>query len=277
MEVVGDAVIDGEPVAPELASISPFDMGLLRGYGCFEAVRAYHGRPFRLEEHLRRLERSAAMLGIPLPDITAISSWVVGRAEQGGDCIVRIYVTGGSEAFAPGTQSRVVVFAEPIGPAAAVRIQPLPAPWHADGARSELTGAKTFSYAPNMAATLAARANGYDDALLVGRSGHVLEGPTYSVAWVNGGRIETPELDLGILESITRTVVLDLAADLGLPAVEGRFALDRLVAADEVFVMSTPKEVTAVTEVGSDRFAPGAVTARLHKLFGEVVAAELGL
>ena len=188
---------------------------------------------------------------------------------------MRVLATGGVDPANPGDNARVFVYAEPL-PASSgpIRVLPVAAPWHPDGVMSELTGAKTLSYGPNLAASLAAQRAGYDDALLIGRSGSVLEGPTYGFAWVVDGVIETPSLDLGILASITRAALVEIAADLGVQLETGRYRLDRVVAADEVCALSTVKEVTPVVAVGETPMAPGPITERLADAFGALVAAE---
>jgi branched-subunit amino acid aminotransferase/4-amino-4-deoxychorismate lyase len=267
--------MDGRPVDPGEASVSVFDWGLLRGDGIFEAIRAYDGRLFQLDAHLARLERSASLMQLELPPVGRIAEWAIAVGQDGGDCSVRIVVTRGGIETEVECPSRVVVLWEPT-PAAppTVSIRPTPAPWQSGGIPWELMGAKTLSYAPNMSAWRAAKAEGFRDALLVSQDGLVLEGPTFSIGWAVGGTVETPSLDLGILASITRTVALEEATRLGITVVEGRFPLDRLFEADEVFVMSTLKEVTPVDRVGDRRFEPGAVTARLAAAYRARVEAE---
>jgi branched-subunit amino acid aminotransferase/4-amino-4-deoxychorismate lyase len=278
MAAVGDVLINGTRFAPGEARLSVFDVGLQRGYGCFEALRAYQGRIFRLGPHLDRLERSADRLAIALPPRAELERWAADRAAAGGDCVVRMFVTGGLDPLNPGTDNSVIVLAEPLPPPkASLEIAPLPAPWHPGGSVSELTGAKTLSYGPNLAASLAARRTGADDALLIARDGSVLEGPTYSVAWTVGDRLETPGIDLGILESITRCVALEVAPRCGLAVNEGSFPLERMLAADEVVALSTLKEVTPVSRVGNRQFAVGEVAARLAAGFRDVVRQELAL
>jgi branched-subunit amino acid aminotransferase/4-amino-4-deoxychorismate lyase len=156
----------------------------------------------------------------------------------------------------------------PLPPAlGALRLLPVAAPWHPAGRPWELAGVKSISYAPNLAASRRAAAAGFDDAVLVGDGGVVLEGPTFSVGWVSGGVLRTPSLDLGILESITRRVVMELA-----PLEEVVAGIDDLLAADEVFAMSTLKEVTPVVAVGDRTVGPGPVTARLRQRVAEAVA-----
>ncbi len=277
IEVVGEVLVDGEAVPAEDACVSVLDIGFQRGFGCFEAMRAYGGTIFRLEAHLDRLAHSASALHLPLPDRTSLIRWCTTVANRAGDAVVRLFVSGGVDPGHPGTGSTIVVYAEHPPPSPRVlRIGSRPAPWHPDGARSELTGAKILSYGFNLAATLAARRDGFDDALLIGRDGDVLEGPTFSVAWFHGDTLRTPSLELGILASITRSAVLDLAAAAGLAVEEGRYTLDEVLAASEVFAMSTVKEVLPVGAVDAHRFDPGTRTARLATAFRKLVAAEIG-
>lgn len=256
------ALVDGEPAG----LIEVTDASVLRGDGCFEAVRSYGGALFRLEDHLDRLERSAAALELQVPDRSLLRDWSEQVAR--GDCIVRIVVSRG--AAVPGVEGgeRCVVLAHPLPEGQdEVRLAPVEAPWHPAGRVWELSGVKTISYAPNLAAGRRAQAEGADDALLVTEEGVVLEGPTFSVGWWTGERVFTPSLRLGILDSITRRVVKDLLP--GMEEVQAR--LDELEAADEVFAMSTVKEVAPVVAVGSTRFSPGPRTRDLAQRFAELV------
>jgi len=272
---IGDVLIDGVPVPPGEASISVFDIGFQRGYGCFEAMRAYDGRIFRRDGHLDRLVSSAAMLELPLPSRTDLATWCESVAERAGDSVVRAFVTGGVDPARPGTGSRVVVYAEAVvEPPLSFRVQTRVAPWHSDEVSGELTGAKTLSYGYNLAAGIAARRAGFDDALLIGRTGHVLEGPTFSIAWIDQGTLVTPALDLGILASITRAAVLEVATDRGLDVEEGSFELDRVLAADEVMVLSTVKEVLPVVAIDETSFAAGPLTTRLAEGYRKLIEAE---
>jgi branched-chain amino acid aminotransferase len=273
MDVLGYVIVDGERIAPKDATISVFDIALLRGFGCFEALRAYGGVAFRQRQHLDRLERSADALGIELPPRQDMERWVADRAAE-GNCTVRVVVTGGTDERVTGEDSRFIVFAEPLAHIdKTVTLLPVEAPWHPDGAVSELTGAKTLSYGPNVAARIHAKAEGYGDALLVGRSGTVLEGPTNTVAWISDGVFETPELSLGILASVTRQAVLEVAARIDVPVREGRFPLERMIAADEVVALSTLREIQPVVRIGDVDKEVGPVTtlliAELKKLIRE--------
>ena len=271
-------LIDGVEVSEAEAGISVFDWGLQRGFGCFEVIRAYHGVPFRAVAHLDRLAGGAAALGLDMPPRAALEEWVRAVSRAGGDCQVRVLLTGGGRDPLVRADGRTIVLWEPLAPAPeALRLLPTDAPWHPGTDRSPFYAVKWLSYAANMASGDMARLRGYDDALLVTPEGLVLEGPTFSVAWVVGGRLETPSLGLGILPSITRAVLLEEAAPrVGLATTEGVFPLARLLEADEVLALSTVKEVVPLAALGEHSLPRGEWCGRLAIAFREIVAAETG-
>ncbi len=129
-------------------------------------------------------------------------------------------------------------------------------------ATGALAGAKSTSYAENMAAQDAAVAAGADDALLVASDGTVLEAPTANVWWREGGTLVTPSLDLPILAGVTRALLLESAAR---EVVEGAFPLARLLAADEVFLCSSIREVMPVASVDGKAFGLGPAAHELQR------------
>lgn len=262
----GDRSVDGRlPVS---------DYAFLRGDGCFEVLRSYGGRVFACHDHLERLARSAALLDLPPPELDAITSWVQAAGADAGDGIVRIVVTRGDPRG--GEPGRTVVISEslPVVPDG-FRFRTVAAPWHAQGRGWSLAGAKTLSYAPNLASTREAQRFGVDDAILVSDDGLVLEGPTFSVGWFSGDVLETPDLDLLILDSITRRHVLRAAQAAGLNINTGRYPLERALGADEVFAMSTIKEVSPVVELDGQTLAPGSQTERLRQVFSRHIREQL--
>ena len=257
-------LVDGE----RASSVPATDSSVLRGDGCFEAIRSYDGRLFRADDHLDRLERSAAAMGLAMPDRALVSAWMKEVAQEGGECVVRVVVTRGPAV--PGVEGRgvCIVIAHQLPPRRSeLTLWPVVAPWHSAGTWWGLTGAKTISYAPNLAASREAQHQGADDALLVSVGGVVLEGPTFSIAWCVDGDVFTPGLDLGILDSSTRRVVLEIRPGI----TEVAETLDALLEADAVFAMSTTQEVTPVVAVGERRFRPGPITAEIAQRFTELV------
>lgn len=233
---------------------------ILRGDGCFEVMRVYGGHAFEAGPHLDRLERSAEMLGLQAPGRADLDSWVEQVTGYGSEGLIRVVLGRGEE---PGEEQCVVMWQEVPHRADRIRLRVMNAPWHSAGHKWDLAGGKTLSYAPNMAATRRAVREGSDEALLISEDGTVLEGPVFSVAWVCDGVFETPSLDLWILDSITRRVVLDVVSELGIPCREGRFDLGRMMGADEAMVIGTTREITPIVELDDHRYQAGPVTAQL--------------
>jgi branched-subunit amino acid aminotransferase/4-amino-4-deoxychorismate lyase len=268
-------ILNGVEVHDEAASVSIYDWGLMRGFGVFEVVRSYDGVPFRLGSHLDRLERSASAIAIDLPDRTDIEAWVERCANEGGECQVRIVVTGGGRDKLVSAPATSVVLWEPTPEVPdRLSILPMKALWHPATDVGGFAGVKWTSYAPNMASTDKAHEAGFDDALLLTADSTVLEGPTFTIAWVREGRLETPSLELGILASITRDVMCEAAERLGLEVKQGFFPLDRLVGADEAFALSTVKEVTPIERIGEHEVPVGEIGVSLAAEFRAIVAAE---
>ncbi len=240
------ASVDGAVMLASRATIPATDEGLLRGDGVFEVVRLYEGQPFALDEHLRRLERSASNLRLPV-DVEAVRAdarRLLAHAGTGPDHeLLRIVITRGG---------RRLLFTESLaGTADHIRLATI-----TYSPTRVLDGVKSLSYAANMLATRLAREQGFDEALLVTPHGRVLEAPTSSIFWVTDGSLFTPPLDEHILASITRAVVIEVTG-----ATERPCTLDELLRADEAFLASTTREVQPIRAVDQRSFlAPGSVT-----------------
>ena len=255
------ASIDGHIMPAPEATISVTDEGLLRGDGVFEAIRVYAGTPFRLDDHLARLERSAANLRLPL-DLEAVRAdvWRL-LAEAGSDPApeaMRILLTRGG---------RRVLLTEPL-PELPDRIR-LGTIRYAP--TRVLDGVKSLSYGANVLARRLAQEAGFDEALLVTPHGRVLEAPTSSIFWVRDGQLYTPPLSDHILASITRRLVMEVT-----DASERATALEELLEADEVFLASTMREVHPVGAVDEREFVPdGPVTTRAAQAVSRRLEEEL--
>ena len=114
---------------------------------------------------------------------------------------------------------------------------------------------------------------------MLGRSGRILEGPTFTVGWVveEAGQVvyETPAMSLGILDSITRQVAFDAAADAGLELREVEVGLDRLDDAVEFFALSTLRDAIGATAVGEREFTVGPATEKLRAAMADLTRSEL--
>jgi branched-chain amino acid aminotransferase len=256
------ACLDGIVGPAAEARIPVTDDGVLRGDGAFEVLRLYDGRPFALEEHLERIARSAANLRLPIElavlrsDVERLLAAAGSGPEHGCLRIVltrggrRLLLTESSPEWAQSIRLATVTYAP-------TRL---------------LDGVKSLSYAANMLATRLAQERGADEALLVTPHGRVLEAPTSSIFWARGGALATPPLEDHILASITRARVIELSG-----AQERSCTLDELLAADELFLVSTTREAQAISAVDDRRFqTDGPIFAEAARRLHERILAELG-
>jgi 4-amino-4-deoxychorismate lyase len=267
MTLVALAHLDRGLLDPDAPAVPADDQGVLRGKSVFETVRVYAGRSFRLEAHLERLAASATRLRLPPPPADRFAAAADAAIGAGGvaDAVLRLLWTAGRENGG--------------GPIGLVLVSTLP-PGHdelrARGLRlavvrwapGALAGAKSTSYAENMAAQDEAGERGADDALLVGPDGTVLEGPTSNVWFREGDRLLTPALSLPLLAGVTRAAVRELAPGVGYTVEEGTYTLDRLLAADEAFLSSSVREIMPVTRVDETAIGggtPGPAAAALQR------------
>jgi branched-chain amino acid aminotransferase len=253
--------VDGRISAAADAVIPVKDDGLYRGDGAFEVIRLYRGRPFALADHLDRLERSAAAIELAVERGLLEAEIEVLLAEVGGDDgQLRVVLTRGG---------RRIAAAEPLPPRGeAIRLATV-----AYSPSLILNGVKSISYAANMQATRIAVGQRADEAVLVTPDGTVLEAPTATVFWVSPqGRLRTPALDAGVLESITRArIVAELEVE------EGAWPVADLRAASEAFLASTTREVQAVAAIDGSNLeqAPGPRTREAQEAFAAALAREL--
>ena len=254
------ASVDGAITPAEEALIPVADEGLLRGDGGFEVLRVYGGRPFALDDHFARLGRTCAGLRLEA-DLDALRREALALVERAGEpeSLLRLVVTRGG---------RRIAIAEPLParpPTARVATVTY-APSRV------LNGLKTLSYAGNMLAGRLAKEQGADEALFITPHGRVLEGPTWTFFWVRDGRLLTPPLTEGILDSITRARLLE-----ELDVTEAPCTLDDVRAAEEAFIASSVREVMPIAAVDEIVLphAPGPVTSAAHEAFKQRVAREL--
>lgn len=292
--------LDGTIVSPADARVSVFDRGFLYGDSIYEVIRTYSGRPFELDAHLVRLRHSADRIGLePKWDArrTAAEIERALEAARGGDLpdpsaapwnagerYLRVVMTRGAGEI--GLDPALAV--DPVALVIAQALSGPPARAYAEGVMAAIVGvrraspqaidpsAKTGSHLPNVLALREARAAGAYEAFILDDHGFVTEGSSSNVFAVRASKVLTPPLAAGILEGVTRGVVLRLARSLGLTAEETPLRAEDLEGADEVFVTSTIREIVPVVRLGARSVGagrPGPVTSRLHQAFREVSGA----
>src|SRR3954466_12110094 len=255
-------ILDGSVLPAEQIQIPATDEGLLRGDGVFEVMRLYDGRPFAIDDHLERMERSARNLLLPL-DADAVRADIEALLEAGrpSEGVVRVLVTRGGHRIG---------FLEPLPelPETLALKTITYAPTRI------LDGVKSLSYGGNMLATRLAEQDGADEALLVTPHGRVLEAPTSTFfCSLDGRTVVTPPLDDHILDSITPRRPLAACEIEERPS-----AADELAGVREAFLASTVREVLPVHAIDDRELpaAPGPLTSDADERVRALIAQELG-
>jgi branched-chain amino acid aminotransferase len=259
--------LNGRIVPVEEARISPFDHGFLYGDGIFETMRVYGGAVLGFDEHLRRLGRSAALIEMKLPLSNAqFRAAVVALIEENGfvEATVRITVSRGAGDF--GLSPRLC--ATPTVFIAAVPLKPYTEEFRRTGVfvitartRRNLREAlepriKSLNFLNNIMAKLEAERAGAFEALMLNHAGHLAECSVSNIFFVKNEAVHTPSSECGILEGITRGMVMDTARGAGLKVSEGMFSPAELYAADEVFLTNTTMEIMPVRRVDDVEYGP---------------------
>ena len=272
-------------VREEEAVISVFDHGFLYGDGVYETIRSYGSRIFMRDQHLARLRRSADAIGltIPIPEEKwpALLHEAMTRNDVGDnrtDAYLRITISRGAggigldPALCP--TPTVVIMAKPLS---------LPAPeQYRTGVslivartRRNLPSAlspqiKATNFLNNILAKREAIAAGAFDSILLNWESHLTECTVSNLFFVQAGRLCTPAIECGLLDGITRDIVLTLARKSQIPVDEGYFGVEAIHQADECFLTNTSMEVMPVTMVDGNpvgKGTPGRLTQQLHRLF----------
>ena len=271
--------VNGELTDVEAARVSPFDHGLLVGDGVFETLRVYDGRPFAWTRHLDRLDHSADGLGLPVPERAVLQAAAAAVLEANAlrDARLRITVTGGVHPLGSerrATTPTVIVAASELRPVSGT-ISVVVVPW-ARNERGATAGLKTVSYGENVRALAYAQARGAGEAVFPNTRDELCEATGSNIFVVDDDVVRTPPASSGCLRGVTRALVLELCADLGLAHEEVTMPVDVLARAGEVFLTSTTREVQAVTQVDG-RALPGTwgVTTCLAEAFTALVARDL--
>jgi branched-chain amino acid aminotransferase len=273
--------LDGKLVEQSESRLSVYDHGTLYGDGVFEGIRVYHGRIFEGPAHLRRLYESARAIRLTIPwsaaALTAAMEQTV-RANNFTDCYIRLVVTRGSGYLGlnPTRCPRPCTFiiADTIELYRAEVYQKGMAVITSTIVRNHPAALspriKSLNYLNNILAKLEAVDAGVSEAIMLNHLGNVAECTGDNIFLVRDGQLRTPASSEGILEGITRGVILQMARRLGIECHEGVVQRHDLYVADECFLTGTAAEVVPVTridnrDVGDGRVGP--LTRRLMDAF----------
>lgn len=252
--------------------LSAFDAGAGRGDGIFETLGAHDGRARGIDAHLERLSASARKLDLPAPHL---GQWRLAIAEilealpSTGQASIRLVITRGTEAAGPSCWLTGSPVADEVPERTeGIRVVTLSRGYANDvGADSPwlLVGAKTLSYALNMAALREARRRGADDAVFTSTDGFALEGPTSSLLLRQGNTIVTPVIQHGILAGTTQADLFAYLTAQGFDCVYRTVEVGELLRSDAVWLVSSVRLAAPVTAVDGTAIATDLdLTARMN-------------
>lgn len=272
----------GDVLDPAEPALHADDLGAVRGDGVFETILVRDGHPCRLDAHLDRLASSASMLGLGDVDADAWRSAVDLAARQwettgSGEGAMRLFLSRGREG---GTGETALITVAAVADRVAharengVSVMTLSRGYSIDAATSPwlLLGAKTLSYATNMAALRHAANNGVDDVIYRSAEGFVLEGPRSTVLAVTGKRMATPPVEHGVLPGTTVDALFDVAPDAGFQVVREPMRVADLLVADSVWLVSSVTLAARVHTLDATTFAEHESAPLIRELVNTAVA-----
>ena len=280
--------IDGKLYPKEEAKISVFDHCFLYGDGVFEGIRAYGGKLFRLREHLDRLWASAQAIWMNVPISLdemdrAINETVA--ANDFSDAYIRVLVSRGPGDL--GLDPRKCTKPSVVIIAASIELYPeelyrsgldiVTAATRRNAPDSLAPKIKSCNYLNNILAKIDGIQAGVIEVIMLNQEGNVAECSGDNIFVVKNGEILTPPESAGILKGITRQVVFEIAADLGIALREQDLTLNDVYAADEVFLSGTAAEIIGVVKVDGRMIRdgkPGPVTEQCLRRFRALTCSE---
>ncbi len=270
--------IDGKYFNEREAKISVFDHGLLYGDGIFEGIRAYHGRVFKLKEHIDRLFYSAKAILLKVPMSPAqIARAVIEACRENKirDGYIRLVVTRGMGTLGLNPKSckrpSVIIIADkiqlypPVVYQRGLDIITVPTTRNLHSALNPAI--KSLNYLNNILAKIEANNGGCEEAVMLNAEGFVAECTGDNLFIVKNGALLTPPLSAGALYGITRRTVIELAEESGLKVSEPNLTRYDLFSADECFLTGTGAEIVPVVKIDGRVIGtgkPGRVTRRLE-------------
>lgn len=260
--------VNGDFVPKSEAKVSVCDLGLMRAYGAFEALRTYQRALFYPKEHIERLEKTLDFLHIPKPQgVEAILEELIER-NPGSELSFRIIVSAGENEeslYYPESPSLIIH---------TLKISPLPEEYYEKGIFIITTKLqrvfpefKTTNYLAASLALQEARRKGASDALYVNEKGHLLELTRSNIFAVKNGVLITPKE--GILQGITKKIILEIARFLSIPIEERILFASEIETLDEMFQASSIKELIPIVKIDDQIIGDGKVGPTTRRLIKE--------
>lgn len=265
-------------VPMEEARLSPGQAGLMNGWGLFTTLHVFEGELFAFERHWKRLEKDAKRTHCPFPfDAEKVRGQLhevirANHVQEGAARIYAIYNTVGHWRSDENFPAVDLILCTTNLPEYRMPAR-LNLRAHGRHAASPLAGVKVTSWLNNAWNFYEAQQGGFDEVVLLNERGEVSECTAANVFCVRGGKVQTPPLDSGCLEGVTRSILLEIGPRAGISCAEATLRPEDLYAADEVFISSTNRNLLPVGEIAGHRYAnaPGPVTRRLDEAFAAYI------
>jgi branched-chain amino acid aminotransferase len=265
--------IDGAFVSEQEAAISPFDLGLLRGYGVFDYVQLYKGKPFHLDAHLDRLRWSAEQIELSLPksreEIKELVTQLINK-NQPIDAGIRFLVTGGMcgrEFLLPANQSTFSMLFHPT--------KPQPERYYTEGMHAvtfQIERAnpcvKATNYTHAIMAMKKAAKSAVDDAIYLNSAEELLEATTSNLFFLKEGKWITATDDQ-VVNGVTRGILLKLIG-AHYPIEFRALSMEEIETCDEAFLSSSVKDAVPLVQIDHMKIGnglPGIHTAKIRTLY----------
>ena len=268
-------LINGKEVKKEDFNIPVENLAIWRGDGIFEAIAIHNGYLFAIDKHMERFAKSAEKMFFDDIDFKKIKEDLISIASKFDNGYMRVIIGRGTDK----DKSDVYIFYQDlINFPESFSLQSQKAHWQSGGDFSldevENIGSKTISYAMNINQTRLAQKSGYTDSLLLNKDGIVLEGPTFCVSWIIDNKIYVPSLDLGILDSITRRTLIDIAKEAGLDLKIENIHINDIYNVDTVFALSTAKHGIFVSQIDDQTYTEDPLLEIIRQSFTDFIEKE---
>ena len=270
--------LNGKFVPEEQALVSVFDRAFLYGDGLFETMRVVNGKPFRWWDHMERLRKGGDFLGIKIPfgckSLEKFAAELIAQNKM-PDALMRLTVSRGigPRGYSPKGADK---------PTLVMTMHPAPnkpaLPWklHIASQRlpvsDKLAQFKTANKLAQVLARAEADAAGADEALLLNTDGHVVEGASSNLFWIEGKTVCTPPLTDGLLAGVTRAVTMEICQSLSLSLAERAVTPEQLRRADGVFLTLSSIGVAEATALDGSPLATSPIAADIHRAYEKLLS-----
>lgn len=269
-------------VSSENAVVSVFDHGFLYGDGIYETMRAYNGIVFMIDEHIKRLFRSASLIGLKIPynsEKLKSSIYETIQANNLKNAYIRLTISRGCGSlgldpdFCQKPSIVIIVKEQKDYPKSLYQkgLKVIIARTRRNLKEAINPQIKSLNFLNNILAKLEAKEKNANEAIMLNVYRKLTEGTICNVFFYKDNILFTPSIDCGILDGITRGIVIGIAIEQGIKVKEGKFTKEDIYSAKEIFITNTTMEVMPVSELDDNKYPVGELSKNLRRLYKQKV------